>query len=102
MTLPELTEEQRRESIKKAIEVNKERAEIKRRLKDGSLTLTEVIADKSIAAQGIKVYQAIKAMPGYGPKRASRLMKEIGIAESRRIRGLGSAQARKLLEALGE
>ena len=102
MALPELTEEQRTANLKAALEFRKARAEIKKRLKDGSLTLAEVIAYKSKAAQGIKVYQAIKAMPGYGPKRESKLMQEIGISEDRRIHGLGSAQIRKLLEALGE
>ena len=40
-------------------------------------------------------------MPGYGKARAEKLMKELQIAESRRLRGLGERQTEALLSRLG-
>src|SRR5919108_4297501 len=43
MPLPTLTEEQRREALAKAAEARKARAEIKQRLKNGTLTLPQML-----------------------------------------------------------
>ena len=40
-------------------------------------------------------------MPGYGKAKAEKIMKELQIAESRRLRGLGERQQAALLERLG-
>ena len=41
-------------------------------------------------------------MPGVGRVRARQMMEEIGISESRRVRGLGANQVAQLLERFGE
>ena len=43
----------------------------------------------------------LESLPGVGKVKARRLMEDIGIAESRRIRGLGDNQRRELLAAFG-
>ena len=49
----------------------------------------------------MKVTTLIETLPGYGKAKAEKIMKELGIAESRRLRGLGERQREALLERLG-
>lgn len=96
---PQLTDEQRRKALEKAAEARKVRAETKELLKTGSMTLSELFteADENELLAGLKVESLIAAMPGTGKIKAKRMMESIGIAENRRIRGLGSNQKEALL-----
>jgi transposase len=90
MALPVLTPEQRAQALAKAAVARKERAEIKGRLKKGELSLEIESIGK------MKVIALIESLPGVGKVRAKSVMEKIGIAESRRIRGLGVHQIREL------
>lgn len=99
-TPPKLTPEQRQAALRKAAEVRRARAEVKELLKTGSMTITELFdrADKDEGIGGIKVERLIAAMPGMGKVKAMRLMESIGIADNRRLRGLGDRQREALLK----
>ena len=94
MALPPLTPEQRTEALEKAARARKERAEVKNRLKRGATTLTEVIKDGSTddVIGKMKVSALLESLPGVGKVRAKQIMERLGIAESRRVRGLGAKQ----------
>jgi signal recognition particle GTPase len=98
---PQLTPEQREQALAKAAEARRVRAELKEKLKMGSLTLADLLAQ----AEGddhvgkMKVLAVIEALPGVGKVKARRTMEEIGIADTRRVRGLGDQQRKALLEA---
>jgi ribosomal protein S13 len=47
----------------------------------------------------IKVLALLESLPGVGKVKARRVMDEIGIAETRRVQGLGAQQRAKLLDA---
>jgi ribosomal protein S13 len=47
-----------------------------------------------------KVTTTLRNMRGIGPNKTDRLMWQIGIADSRRLAGLGPRQRQALLEAL--
>src|SRR5690349_3192538 len=98
---PQLTDEQRKAALEKAAAARKARAEIKERLKMGSLTLSELfdLADNNETVGKIKVLALLESLPGVGKVKARRVMEEIGIAETRRVQGLGAQQRAKLLEA---
>ena len=94
---PKLTDEQRRAALEKAAEARRVRAELKALIKMGSLTISEVL-DKSDTNEIIsrtKVLAVLESMPKIG--KARRIMKDIGIAESRRLRGLGDQQRAALV-----
>ena len=101
--LPETTEEQRAAALARAAEARRTRAEIKQLLKTGSLTFSDVLerADEDDLVAGTKVQAIIVSMPGMGKIATKRLMEEIGIAENRTLRGLGSNQRAALLERFG-
>lgn len=100
---PSLSPEQRQAALAKAAEARKARAEIKERLKMGSITLAELLeqADSDEMMAGIKVLAVLESLPGVGKVKARRTMDEIGIADTRRLRGLGDQQRKSLLAAFG-
>ena len=100
MALPPLSPEDRAEALAKAARARKERAEVKNRLKRGATTLSEVIKDGSTddVIGKMKVSALLESLPGVGKVRAKQIMERLGIAESRRVRGLGAKQ-RSALEA---
>jgi hypothetical protein len=97
---PSLTPEQRRAALEKAATARRRRAEIKERLKSGKLTLTQLFdqADTDETLAKLKVLSMLEAMPQTGKVKARRIMVELDISESRRLRGLGDNQRRRLLE----
>lgn len=104
MALPELTPEQRTEALAKAAAARKERAAVKNRLKNSQGSLKDVLAegkDNDVVGK-MKVSALLEALPGVGRVKARQIMEEIGISESRRVRGLGANQAAALLERFGQ
>jgi len=94
VALPPLTPEQRAAALEKAAKARKDRAEIKNKLKQGSTKLPEILKDgQSDDIVGkMKVSALLESMPGVGKVRAKQIMERLGIAESRRVRGLGANQ----------
>ncbi|MHB8511355.1 MAG: integration host factor, actinobacterial type [Actinomycetota bacterium] len=102
MPLPELTDEQRKQALEKAAEARRKRAELKQQLKNGQLTLRQILDSDSNETVGkMKVAAVLEAMPGVGKVRAKKLMERLDISSSRRIRGLGGKQRDSLLSEFG-
>ena len=100
-TPPQLSPEQRAAALAKAAEARAARAEIKARLKMGSLSLKDALASSDDNVGKLKVVSLLESLPGVGKVKARRVMDEIGIADNRRVQGLGAQQRASLLEALG-
>ncbi len=101
---PSLSPDQRQAALDKAAAARRVRAELKEKLKMGSLSLNELLeqaAGDEVVAK-MKVVAVLESLPGLGKVKARRLMEEIGISETRRIQGLGDQQRKKLLERLGQ
>jgi hypothetical protein len=100
---PSLSADQRQAALEKAAAVRKQRAELKDRLKMGSVSLNELLSqgqsDEVIGK--MKVLAVLQSLPGLGQVKARRVMEEVGISDTRRVQGLGEQQRRKLLEKLG-
>jgi signal recognition particle GTPase len=98
---PVLTPEQREQALAKAAEARRVRAELKEKLKMGAVTLSSLLdqAERDDHVGKMKVLAVIEALPGVGKVKARRTMEEIGIADTRRVRGLGEQQRKALLEA---
>jgi hypothetical protein len=100
-TPPTLTPEQRAAALEKAKEARAARAEIKARLKMGSLSLKSALESDDPNVGKLKVKSLLESLPGVGKVKAAKVMGEIGIADNRRIQGLGTQQRQALLDALG-
>ncbi|GMA31306.1 integration host factor, actinobacterial type [Litorihabitans aurantiacus] len=103
MALPELTPQQRADALAKAAQARATRAEVKNRLKYSGASLSSVLeaAENEDAIGKLKVSALLEALPGVGPVRARQIMAEIGIAETRRVRGLGPHQRDALVSRFG-
>lgn len=99
MALPELTDEQRRAALAKAAAARQVRAEVKNRLRHSGASIADVLAEakRNEAVAKIKVLDLLQSVPGIGKLTAQQIMADLSIAESRRLRGLGSNQAKGLV-----
>lgn len=98
---PQLSPEQRSAALAKAAAARRARADVREALKSGDTSLREVLdkaGDDLIG--GLKVKAVLTALPGLGKVKSYRLMERLGIAENRRLRGLGPHQREALLDAL--
>lgn len=101
MPPPELDPEQRRAALDQAAAARRTRAELKARVKAGELPLGAVLSSDDEAVRSLKVSDLLAALPGIGPVTAARWMERLGIAPSRRVRGLGARQRERLLATFG-
>ena len=99
-TPPQLTPEQRTAALAKAAQARTARAEIKARLKMGSMKLADALASDDVNVGKLKVVSLLESLPGVGKVKARKIMEEIEIADNRRVQGLGTQQKAKLLELL--
>lgn len=101
MGLPQLTLEERREALRKAMEMRRRRARLRNDLKSGALTLQQVLAraDDEVIAR-MRVFYLLTSLPQIGKVTAQRIMDELGIAPNRRVQGLGKRQIEALLKRM--
>lgn len=76
---------------------------MKNRLKYSQGSLAQVLeqARTDDVLGKLKVSSLLESLPGIGKIKARAIMAEIGISETRRLRGLGPHQARALVERFG-
>lgn len=102
MALPQLTDEQRKAALEKAAAARHARAELREKIKNGDVTLEEVLDSDDPIASRLKVSALIESLPGYGKAKAAKVMNELGISATRRVKGLGARQREQLIEQLSK
>jgi hypothetical protein len=99
VSVPSLDDDARRRASRSAVEARRRRADWKSRIAAGDADLAALLdaagADDAVA--GMRVSDALGALPGVGPRSVERILEECGIAPSRRLRGLGTRQRVALL-----
>ena len=102
MSVPELDDEARRRAGRNAIEARRRRADWKARLAGGEVGLEDLLAaaGTDAALAGMRVTDALGALPGVGPRGVERILEACRIAPSRRLRGLGPNQRSALLSGV--
>jgi guanylate kinase len=95
---PQLTAEQRQAALEKAAQSRKRRAEVKAHIKDGTLTIDQVItlAQTDEAVGKMRVKELLESLSGVGKVRVVSLMERLNISPTRRIQGLGKHQIKEL------
>lgn len=101
-TPPALSQQQREEASRLAVANRRRRAEVKRLVKTGELSLDEIfaLADQEECVAQMRAYDLISALPAIGEVKAQRIMEAASIATTRRVRGLGPRQRAELFRAL--
>ena len=102
MALPALTRDERSRATAQAEEDRAARSELLTSLSSGATTLPQVLgmAQADNVAGKTKVAQLLKALPGFGPTRVTRLLAQSGVDLDGRAAGLGDLQRAKLVEGL--
>jgi len=100
---PALSPEQRQAALDKAAAARRQRAELKEKLKMGSISFRELLeqGERDDVVGKMKVLAVLESLPGLGKVKARRLMESVGISEARRVQGLGANQRESLLKELG-
>lgn len=101
--VPVLTTVQRRQASRRAVAARGRRARARRALKAGQVTLAELLeaaGDDPVLAR-MRVRDLLLALPRVGPTTANRVLDDVGIADSRRLRGLSERQRSELLARFG-
>ena len=96
---PQLTPEERARALAQAKAARQRRAAIKSQVKDGSLSIHQVIelaqTDEVIAK--MRVLELVESMSGVGKIRGKALLERLEISLTRRIQGLGKHQMNDLI-----
>ena len=101
MALPQLTDEERKVALEKAKQARSARAALRLQVKNGEKSIADVLSEKdNPVVDKIKVISLIESLPGYGKAKATKLLDDLGISETRRVKGLGEKQRAALLERL--
>jgi hypothetical protein len=102
--IPRLSAEQRADALAAATAARAARARARADLKSGRLSLAQLLEQAGSDSQlaSMRVTALLDALPGYGKVRAAALLRELRIAESRRVRGLGPHQRAALLQRISQ
>ncbi|MDR1082389.1 MAG: integration host factor, partial [Coriobacteriales bacterium] len=78
------------------------RAALRAKVKSGELSFAKVLAKAGDPiVDKIKVITLVESLPGYGKAKAAKLLADLDISDTRRVKGLGEKQKAALLERLG-
>jgi guanylate kinase len=97
---PDPPEVDRVAASRAAIAARRARAAVKNAVATRERTATEIVdaawATPGSPEAGLRVRELLTSVPTLGPTRAARVMEQLGIAESKRVGGLGIRQRSKL------
>lgn len=98
--LPEMTDEQRKAALERSAEARRERMEFKELVKKVEISLADALDDDR--AKRIRVHEFLMCIPGIGKAKADDIMRKLGIAENRRVQGLGCRQREGIIELVAK
>lgn len=99
-SLPPMSEEQRAEALRLALEARSASKEARARVARGEVDPAEVVLEPEGAYRRMRVRSLLTAVPGVGTVIADRIMGTCSIAPGKRVAGLGSRQRRALAEQI--
>jgi hypothetical protein len=90
------------EALQRANEIRSLRAQLKRDLKAGAVSLVDIISDPPDYVLTAKVFDMLMAVPKYGKVKATRYLNHCRIAQGKTIGGLSDRQRTELIDVLGK
>ena len=96
---PQLTPEERAEALAKAKASRQHRATIKAQVKDGKLSINQVLqmAESDEVIAKMRVLELVESMSGVGKVRGKAILEKLNISLTRRLQGLGKHQIKDLV-----
>jgi len=97
---PQRSLDQRMDALRRANEIRSQRADLKKQLKSGELSVYALIDDPPDYVLTAKVFDMIVAAPKYGKVKATRLLNQCRISQGKTLGGLSDRQRQELVELL--
>lgn len=95
---PERSLDQRKDALQRANDVRIRRAQLKRDLKDGRVTIGDVLREPPDYLLTAKVADLLLAVPRLGRVKVNRLLTVCRVAQSKTVGGLSERQRTELVE----
>ncbi len=96
-TAPERSHDQRMDALQRANVIRSARAQLKRDLKAGAVSIADVLHEPPDYVLTAKVYDMLMAVPKLGRVKAMRLLNQCRISQSKTVGGLSDRQRAELL-----
>jgi hypothetical protein len=97
---PERSLTQRMEALQRANDIRTRRAQLKRDLKGGRITIQALLADPPEFLETAKVFYMLLAVPKYGRVKVNKILQQCRISPSKTIGGLSERQRTELVSLL--
>ena len=96
---PERSLTQRMDALQKANEIRTRRAQLKRDLKGGRVSIHALLLDPPEYVETAKVFDMLLAVPKYGRVKVNKILAQCRISPSKTIGGLSERQRSELVKA---
>jgi hypothetical protein len=100
MAAPERSLNQRMDALSKANEIRSARAQLKRDLKAGRVSIHTLLQDPPEYLETAKVFDMMLAVPKYGRVKVNKILQTCRISPSKTIGGLSGRQREELVGLL--
>ncbi len=97
---PERSLVQRMDALQRANEIRTRRAQLKRDLKGGRVSVQDLLADPPAYLETAKVFDMLLAVPKYGRVKVNKILVQCRISPSKTIGGLSERQRNELVSLL--
>jgi hypothetical protein len=99
-TAPERSLMQRMEALQRANDIRTRRAQLKRDLKGGRVSIHQLLLEPPTYVETAKVFDMMLAVPKYGRVKVNKILQQCRISPSKTIGGLSERQRTELVSML--
>src|SRR5579884_3906670 len=89
--------DQRMEALKRANDIRVKRAQLKKDLKSGTVSIEQILREPPEFVSTAKVFDMLMAVPKFGRVKAARLLNQCRISQSKTVGGLSDRQRHELI-----
>src|SRR5918911_4158164 len=89
--------DQRMEALRRANDIRVKRAKLKKNLKDGRVSIEQILREPPEYVSTAKVFDMLMAVPKFGRVKAARLLNQCRISQSKTVGGLSDRQRHELI-----
>ena len=90
--------DQRMEALKRANDIRVKRAQLKKDLKFGTVSIEQILGEPPEFVSTAKVFDMLMAVPKFGRVKAARLLNQCRISQSKTVGGLSDRQRHELID----
>ena len=89
--------DQRMEALKRANDIRVKRAQLKKDLKSGAMSIEQILREPPEFVSTAKVFDMLMAVPKFGRVKAARFLNQCRISQSKTVGGLSERQRAELV-----